>query len=111
MVNFNFELEGKKFNIEVEECKTIFQRASGLMFRKKSKPLLFIFPNENKQPIHSFFCKSFIAIWFNKDKIVDVKIVKPWKISVIPNHNFDKLLEIPDNDIHYKVISRRYRNL
>jgi len=111
MVKFSFKYKGKEFNLDVLECKSIFSRAWGLMFRKKGKPLLFIFPRKNLQPIHSFFCKTFFAIWFFDDKIIDAKIVKPWKFSIIPKSKFNKLLEIPCFDSSFFLIYRRYRNL
>lgn len=98
MAKFSFNYKGKKFNIDVKECKTYFSKASGLMFRKKSPALLFIFKKKNNQAIHSFFCVDFIAIWFNRGKVVDVQFVKPWKTNVRPALKFDKLLEIPENN-------------
>ena len=97
MVKFIFKYKKKKFNIDVCECRTVFQKMSGLMFRKKSPALLFIFNKKNNSAIHSFFCVEFITIWFNKGKIIDIKLVKPWKISIKPIGKFDKFLEIPSN--------------
>jgi uncharacterized membrane protein (UPF0127 family) len=88
--------------IEAKVCNNIFQQARGLMFKKNSKPLLFVFKNSKKRAIHSFFCKPFIAIWFNNNKIVDLKLVKSNKFSIKPKEKFNKLLEIPNNDIIFK---------
>ena len=107
MVKFNFEFNGKKFNLEVEECKTIFEKTKGLMFRKRSLPLLFYFNKETKEPIHSFFCKPFFAIWFKGDKVIDGKFVKPWRISIKSKEKFDKLLEIPSGDKNFSIIDGR----
>lgn len=87
------EIKGKI--IEVEVCDNTFSRARGLMFRRKSKPLLFIFNEPARQSIHSFFCKPFRAIWLNKNKIIDEKIVKPFSLSVKPKEAFTHLVEIP----------------
>jgi len=95
MTHFSFNYKGKKINIDVEECRTIFQKTHGLMFRKKSRPLLFIFNRKTTEGIHSFFCIPFIAIWFDCDKIIGIKYVKPWRFYVKPLGKFDKLLEIP----------------
>lgn len=95
MVKFSFRYKGKKINIDAEECRSIISKTRGLMFRKKSKPLLFIFNEKTREGIHSFFCLPFIGIWFDKDKIVGIKYVKPWRIYVRPLRKFDKLLEIP----------------
>jgi uncharacterized membrane protein (UPF0127 family) len=102
MPEFNFSYNGKKFSIEVKECRTIFQKMMGLMFLKESKPLLFVFKKKTYEPIHSFFCVNFIAVWFDKDRIVDARLVKPWKISVKSLRQFDKLLEIPQNDKNFE---------
>lgn len=104
MAQFNFNYKGKTFNIDVETCDNYLSRALGLMFRKKSKPLLFIFEKLNKQAIHSFFCIPFIAVWFDNDKIIDIKLVKPWRISVFPSSKFDRLLEIPVNDKNFDIL-------
>jgi len=81
--------------IEAEVCDTIFKRARGLMFRKNPKPLFFVFKKPTRQPIHSFFCQPFKAIWLNNGKIIEDKIVNPYKFSVKPRQDFTELLEIP----------------
>jgi len=104
-MKFNFNYKKKNFIIEVVECKSIFSKASGLMFKKKSKPLLFVYKKPTNEGIHSFFCQRFIAIWFHKNEIIDVKIVKPWKINIKPRNKFDRFLEIPISDSNfYKII-------
>ena len=103
MVKFNFKYKGKKFNIDVKECKGINQ-GIGLMFRKKSKPLLFSFKKPVNISIHSFFCVPFVAVWFNGKDIIDVKYVSPWGIGIKPLKNFDKFLEIPINDRNFNAI-------
>ena len=67
------------------------------MFRKNSLPLLFIFKKPVEFSIHSFFCNPFIAIWFLRNKIINIKLVEPHKFSIKPKQKFDKLLEIPSN--------------
>tara|TARA_Y100000034_G_C6787587_1_gene352400 strand:+ start:562 stop:879 length:318 start_codon:yes stop_codon:yes gene_type:complete len=88
--------------IEVDVCDNVFSQARGLMFKNKSKPLFFIFKNKKKRAIHSFFCKPFIAIWFDDNKIVDVKVIRNWKFSIKPTEEFNKLLEIPESDVIFK---------
>ena len=97
MVNFSFNYKNKKYSLDVKECRSIFSKGSGLMFRKKSRPLLFIFDNPVNEAIHSFFCISFIAIWLNNGEVVDAKLVLPWKTSIRSKEKFDRLLEIPEN--------------
>ena len=89
--------------IEVEECKDIFSRARGLMFRKNSRPLLFVFNKRTRQSIHSFFCKPFLAVWLLNGKIIDEKIVKPFSFSIKPKKPFTHLVEIPLNDSDKKA--------
>ena len=107
VVKFNFQFNGKRFDLEVEECKTIFEKTRGLMFKRNSKPLLFYFNKETREPIHSFFCKSFFAIWFDGDKVVDAKLVKPWKFSVRPKQKFDRLLEVPSGQNAFSILDGR----
>ena len=85
-----------KINIKnFERCETFWSKFRGLMFRRESKPLLFIFKKPTRIGIHSFFCKKFLAIWMLDGQIVDVKIIKPWNPWIRPKSKFDKLLEIP----------------
>jgi len=102
MVNnktFSVNFKGKKYLIKnYIVCDSIFSQARGLMFRPRTfrTPLLFIFKKSSKQAIHSCFVDGdFLAIWMNNGKIVDKKIVKPWKFAVTPKEKFNLLLEIP----------------
>lgn len=95
-----FLFRGKKIVIKnYTICDSFFSKTRGLMFRGKKykKPLLFLFSRAGIYPIHSFFCRKFIAVWMLNDKIVDVKLVLPWKVSVTAKEKFDELLEIPVN--------------
>jgi len=71
------------------------------MFRGDNyrKPLLFIWRKPKKRAIHSFFCREFVAVWMLKNKnqlrIIDERIVKPFKSCVIPKEKFNLLLEVP----------------
>ncbi len=101
-MEFKFKFKNKNFIINVKECRGILSQARGLMFKEKSKPLLFIFKNKKTRAIHSFFCVPFIAIWFDENKIVDVKVINSWRFSIKPKEKFNKLLEVPSNDITFK---------
>lgn len=94
--------KGKKYIIKnYEICDNIFSKARGLMFRSRnySKPLLFVFSKAEKHVIHSFFCHEFLGVWMvfdgKKIRVIDEKIVSPYKFSVIPKEKFNLLLEIP----------------
>ena len=89
-----YSIDGKKKKIKVKICDTPSKKFSGLMFRKHSSPLLFIFNKNKILSIHSFFCKPFKAIWLDEKmqatKVIDVK---NWKINISGKGKF--LLEIP----------------
>ncbi len=107
-MKFKFDYKGKDIELEVRECKNISSKISGLMFKKKSKPLLFVFKKLGKPAIHSFFCKPFLAIWFNGNRIVDEKLIKSKRILIQPKAKFDKLLEIPlDSSAFKRFIDER----
>jgi uncharacterized membrane protein (UPF0127 family) len=81
--------------IEAEECGGVWKKAKGLMFRKDSKVLVFKFRKPTRQSIHSFFCRPFLAIWLNRGKIVDKKIIKPFQLFIRPKGKFETLVEVP----------------
>jgi uncharacterized membrane protein (UPF0127 family) len=87
--------EDKKIRtIKVKICKSPWSKFSGLMFRKNSPPLLFIFNKEIFFSIHSFFCKPFTAIWLDKNKKVTKKVeVNKWFPNISGKGKY--LLEIP----------------
>lgn len=92
--SFTYLENNKKKSINVRICKTFWEKGSGLMFRKTSPPLLFIFPHEKTLTIHSFFCKPFEAIWLDKNKKVTKQIyVDRWLPKISGNGKY--LLEIP----------------
>jgi uncharacterized membrane protein (UPF0127 family) len=90
----------KKFQIKAKLCNS-FEKFFGLMFknREKSVALLFEFKKPVNLKIHSLFVFfPFVAVWFdNKNKIVDLKMIKPFTPTISPKKSFSKLLEIPIN--------------
>lgn len=93
---FSYSINKENHTILVEECKSIWSKFSGLMFKKSSPPLLFIFNKEKMLTIHSFFCKPFRAIWLNKNKRVTKSVdVLTWKPNISGYGKY--LLEIPLN--------------
>ena len=95
---FKFKLKGQEYSVcEYKILRTISSKARGLMFRsrKYDMPLLFVFSKPGKYSIHSFFCRKFIGVWMLDDKVIDVKIVSPFKFSVTPERKFNLLLEVP----------------
>ncbi len=91
-----YHINGKKKNIKVKILKSVFSKGIGLMFRKNSPPLLFTCNKFKWNPITSYFCKPFKAIWlddkFHSTKVVDVR---NWKINISGYGKY--LLEIPLN--------------
>ena len=108
---FRFKYKGKNIKLDVEKYDNIFSQARGLMFRKQSKPLLFIFKKSKKRIIHSFFCKPFFAIWFNKGSIIDAKLINPWRFSIKPKGKFNHLLEVLINDPNFLLFADGKRNI
>jgi len=102
-----FEYKNKKIKLVVEDCN-LFKKITGLMFsrREKAKALLFDFKKLTKIKLHSIFVFfPFLVIWLDdKNEIVDLKIVKPFRFSVAPNKSFSKIIEIPFNDKYKKII-------
>ncbi len=109
-MRFKFKYKNKNFSFNVKKCTSIFSKARGLMFRRlKNAPnLLFIFKKPGNYSIHSCFCFfDFVAVWFLGNKIIDVKIVKPFRLCVLPSIKFDKLLEIPlNNEKNIKLLEK-----
>ncbi len=103
-MKIRFKYKNKKVEIRAEKCKGI-KKFTGLMFKsKKTNALLFDFDNKTNQAIHSLFCPDFLALWLNKNKIVDKKIIACNKFLIKPKEKFSKLIEIPINKKYEKII-------
>ncbi len=89
-----YSIDGKKKTTNAKICDTILKKFTGLMFRRQSPPLLFVFNKNKTLSIHSLFCKPFKAIWLD-DKMSTTKItdVKKWKLNISGKGKY--LLEIP----------------
>jgi len=98
----------KRVKISVKECN-LLEKSIGLMFssRENAKILLFSFNKKQRIAIHSFFVfYNFLAVWLdNSDKVVDLKIVKPFRPCVFPSRDAFKLVEIPINRNNKNIIS------
>jgi len=104
-----FKYGNIKLKLNAKVCSSL-QKISGLMFKKKenAEALLFEFSKPTRMAIHSYFVFfPFIAVWFNKNKIVEIKKVKPFTFHVKPKKQFTQLLEIPIN----KKYSKNLNNL
>ena len=98
----------KRVSLVAEDCN-FFRKFSGLMFSRREKAgiLLFDFKEKQKIAIHSFFVfYPFIAVWLDKNnKIVDLKVVKPFTFCVSPKKSCFKLVEIPINNKNKKIMN------
>ncbi len=103
-LNFN----KKDFEMDLKVCDG-FGRALGLMFSRKenAQALLFEFKRPVKLKIHSLFVFfPFVALWLDEEnKIIDKKIVKPFKFSVSSGKSFYKLVEIPFSKKYHSIIN------
>ncbi len=86
---------GKRKKIKAKIVNSFKGKFRGLMFKKNSPPLLFVFKKEKKLSIHSLFCKPFRAIWLDKNMNV-TKIIddKGWKLNISGKGKY--ILEIPN---------------
>jgi uncharacterized membrane protein (UPF0127 family) len=77
---FEYSENKKKKQIKVKVCNSVFSKFRGLMFKKKSPALLFIFNKQKNISIHSLFCRPFRAVWLDKNKKVVKSInINDWK--------------------------------
>lgn len=66
----------------------------GIMFKWKSPGLIFIFDKPTSHPIHSYFCRTFKAKWFNySGELIEEQIVKPFRSNIKPSKAFSFLTE------------------
>lgn len=93
--------------IKIKARKTnLFSRFIGLMFKNRNTDnLVFDFKRNIRTPIHSFFVFfPFLAIWIDDSgKIVDQKVIGPFRPRVLPKSKFAKLIEIPYNNRNKKI--------
>ena len=97
----------RKIKVTAEDCN-FFRKFTGLMFsrRENAKILLFRFKNKQKISIHSFFVfYPFVAAWTDKkNKVVDLKIIKPFTPIAYPKKPCFSLVEIPINKNYRKIV-------
>ena len=104
----NIKKEDKRINIGKVKKVNCIGKVVGLMFsrRQKANSLLFEFKKPTKMKIHSFFVFfPFLAIWTDdKNNVLALKEVKPFKLSIGIKKSFSKLVEIPINKKYKKAI-------
>ena len=103
-------LKFKRKIIIIENVKKLseFQKGIGLMFKKRENcpAMLFEFDKPTNMGIHSLFVSfKFAAVWLDdKNRIVDKKIIKPFRLLILSKKPFYKLLEIPLNNEYDKKV-------
>jgi len=98
--------KGKSLKLNAVVCSG-FGRLSGLMFKSKETDiLLFEFSKKTRIRIHSFFVFfPFFAVWIDdKNKIIQVKKIRPFTFSVRPKESFTKIIEIPVNSKNREIL-------
>lgn len=102
-VRVSFKYRGKKFNIDTFNCQGL-ELGLGLMFRRKEKApiLLFELPKRSNMALTSLFVFfKFMAVWIDdKNNVVDVQIVNPFRFIINSKRPFTRVIEIP--------LSKRY---
>jgi uncharacterized membrane protein (UPF0127 family) len=96
----------KKIDIKVRKLG-FFGKGTGLMFKfRNTENLLFEFRKPGRHAIHSFFVFfPFLALWLDeKNRVLERKIVFPFKATVKPKKEFYKLIEIPVNRKNSRII-------
>jgi len=99
---------GKKFEIDLKICNW-FDMFRGLMLRRREKAsalLLFNFKKPVRMKIHSLFVFfPFIAVWLDdKDRVIEIKKIIPWRLIIFPRKSFNKLVEIPMSMKYERII-------
>ncbi|MGA2129996.1 MAG: DUF192 domain-containing protein [Candidatus Pacearchaeota archaeon] len=99
-VKVGFQYKKKKFSFSARKCSEL-GKVIGLMFsrRENAKILLFEFSKPVRFSIHSLFVFfPFVAIWLDENgRVIQIKTIKPFTLSVRPRKSYKKLLEIPIN--------------
>jgi len=103
----------KKIYIQNVRKLSEFGKGVGLMFKRKEKcpAMLFEFTCPTKMKIHSLFVFfPFAAIWLDdKNRIIEKKIVRPFRLIISCRKSFYKLIEIPVNKKYCRKIKLLFK--
>ena len=98
--------KSKRIFLKVRKCSYL-DEAFGLMFQKKesTEALMFDFSRRERLALHSLFVFfPFLALWLDdKNKIIEIKEIKPFSFNVFPKKPFSKIVEIPLNKKYIKI--------
>ncbi len=103
----------KPFSVKAAVCKNYFSKFRGMMFRRNNAlPMLFIFDEEKKIPIHMLFVFfPLIVLWLdNSKRVVDRKILLPFQMY-FPEKKAKFVVEIPMSSRYPKDKLMRIKKL
>lgn len=107
-MEFYFKLRDKIFKIDVKRLLGIKNFTSGLMFvrRKKAQALLFDFKKSEKFSFTSLFVFfPFLILWLDeKNKVINMKKIKPFQMHISSVKSYYRVLEIPFNDKYKEIL-------
>jgi len=105
--------KSKRINVKNVKRLSEFGKGIGLMFhhRKKCLAMLFEFDKPTMMRIHSLFVFfPFVAVWLDyNNKVIDLKIIRPFRLLVSSKKPFYKLIEIPLNEKYKREIRSLFR--
>lgn len=102
--------KGKKISIDVKKTNLI-SKGLGLTFKNRNTDNLIFDFSKNvtwQGTLTSMFVFfPFLTLWVDsKNKVIDFKIVKPFRFSIKQNKQFRKIIEIPINEKNKDLIVR-----
>jgi uncharacterized membrane protein (UPF0127 family) len=103
-----FFFKGKLFSINVRK---VAHFSFGLMFRtKRTENILFEFSKPSDISLTSIFVFfPFAVLWLDdKNKVVDLRIVKPFELTIQSKKKFHKIVEIPLNKSNIGVLKELF---
>ena len=105
--NFRFYYNKNSFTTSAREVSGV-SKVLGLMFRLScTDNLIFDFAERKRVSFHSLFVFfPFLIIWLDeKNRVVDARIVSPFRLRVLPRGNltFSKVLELPLNSCNERI--------
>ena len=97
----------KDLFLDVKKCNGL-HRVKGLMFsrKEKAKALLFDFNKPSRITIHSLFVFfPFVVVWLDsKGKVIVIRKIKPFTLSVSIKKPYSRIIEIPMNKKYSDVV-------
>lgn len=107
-MDFKIFIKGKKIIIPNIKKAGNLLKFRGLMFRRKKNSPILLFDFGKRVSLHSFFVFfEFIVIWLDdRDNVLEVKKIRPFRPHVISKTEFTKIIEIPVDKKYQEVIKK-----